>query len=98
MPRYALQYHVHGKNDFNPAEAIDAETIEEACTVASARVSGTGAVSVSHDEEMIVIPVAQIQYVTVRAVVERRAARPAVREFDLDVIVPWNSDQEETAS
>jgi hypothetical protein len=99
MARFSLQYHVHGKTDFIPTEAIDAETIEEAAAYVSKRVSGAEAIAVSHDEEMVVVPLAQIQYVAIRMVVERRAARPAVRDFDLDVVEPWNSGQpEETTS
>ncbi len=99
MARFSLQYHVHGKTDFIPNESIDAETIEEAAAYASKRVSGVEAVAMSHDEEMVVIPVNQIQYVAIRTVVERRAARPAVRDFDLDIVEPWNSGQtEETPS
>jgi RNA polymerase-interacting CarD/CdnL/TRCF family regulator len=95
MARFSLQYHVHGKTDFTPTESIDAETIEEAAAYANKRVSGSEAVAVSHDEEMVVIPLTQIQYVSIRTVVERRAARPAVRDFDLDIVEPWNSGQTE---
>jgi hypothetical protein len=98
MARFSLQYHVHGKTDFIPNESIDAENIEEAASIAVKRVSGTDAIAVTHDEEMVVIPLGQIQYVAIRAVVERRAARPTVRDFDLDVVEPWNADKtEETA-
>jgi hypothetical protein len=99
MARFSLQYHVHGKTDFIPTETVDAETIEEAAAIACKRVSEAGAVAVSHDEEMVVVPVGQIQYVSIRTVVERRAARPVVRDFDLEV-EPWNAGQtgEEAAS
>ncbi|MGC4048006.1 MAG: hypothetical protein QM758_29780 [Armatimonas sp.] len=93
MPRFSLQYHVHGKSDFIPTESIDADSIEGAASYVSKRVSGTEAVAISHDDEMVVIPLTQIQYVAIRAVVERRAARPTVRDFDLDVVEPWNSGQ-----
>lgn len=99
MPRFSLQYHVHGKSDFIPNEAIDADSMEAAASYASKRVSGTEAIAVAHDEEMVVIPIGQIQYVAIRSVVERRAARPTVRDFDLDVVEPWNAGQttEETS-
>jgi hypothetical protein len=99
MARFSLQYHVNGKTDFIPTESIDAETIEEAAAYVSKKVSVGEAVAVSHDEEMVVIPLPQIQYVAVRMVVERRAARPVVRDFDLDIVEPWNAGQtEETAT
>lgn len=102
MARFALQYHVHGKNDFNPIDNIDADTIEEATAKAIASVTVkdgfSDGISVSHDNEIIVIPKAQIQYVTVRSVVDRK--RSTVRDFDLDatIVEPWNSGQEETAA
>lgn len=101
MARFALQYHVHGKNDFNPIDNIDADTIEEATAKAiesvTVRDGRSDGIFVSHDNEIIVIPKAQIQYVTVRSVVDRK--RSTVRDFDLDTVVePWNAGQEETAA
>ena len=101
MPRFALQYYVHGKTDFNPIHNIDVDTVEEAQAYAiesvTVRDGNSDGIAVSHDNDIIIIPKAQIQYVTVRSVVDRR--KTTVRDFDLDTIVePWNSGQEETAS
>ena len=101
MARFALQYHVAGKTDFNPIDNIDAETIEEATAAAIASVTVkdgfSDGIAVSHDNEFIIIPKAQIQYVTVRTIADRR--KTSMRDFDLDTVVePWTTGQEETTS